>query len=323
MSGTVQVALIVLCLFGTGLFAGLETGIISIHRMRLRHLVRHGSKRAGILQSFLDDPDHLLGTTLVGTNLCMVTASVTAASFANRHLGEVGSWISGVAMALIILLGCEYLPKAWFQGHPAIRTLPFAGFMKMAGFILMPVSRFTMALTRLLFPAPARTAEVASTFVTKEELRHLSHETAAAGDLSGDERSMIHAVLGLSHLACRDLMVPSKNMARVPHDAEPGAILSLAYRRKLVRVPVFRQGTERFLGVLDVRDIVRDEHRESKQAHDYVRPIPLMREEVPADELLPRLRLARQSAALVTGSDGRVTGLICLDDVFDRIIGGL
>ena len=62
--------IIIACMAGSAFFSGIETGVISIHRMRLKHFVRRGSKRAGILQGYLDDSDRLLGTTLVGTNIC-------------------------------------------------------------------------------------------------------------------------------------------------------------------------------------------------------------------------------------------------------------
>jgi putative hemolysin len=90
--------LILLCLIGHAFFAGIETGVISIHRLRLRHFVRKGSRNARILESFLVDFDRLLGTTLVGTNICLVIPSVAATSIAVR-LGVPGG--EGVASAIM------------------------------------------------------------------------------------------------------------------------------------------------------------------------------------------------------------------------------
>lgn len=132
MSLGTEVILMLLCLLGTALYAGLETGVISIHRLRLRHLVRLGNPRAKVLQWFLERPDDLLGTTLVGTNLCMVTASVLGAVVARRLLGSMGSWVSGLVMTIAILLFCEYIPKAWFQARPAVRSMVFAGFLRVS-----------------------------------------------------------------------------------------------------------------------------------------------------------------------------------------------
>ena len=70
-----QIALILLCIAGAAFYSGMETGIISIRRLRLRHHAKEGNRDARILMRFLDHPDRLLGTTLVGTNLCVVMAS--------------------------------------------------------------------------------------------------------------------------------------------------------------------------------------------------------------------------------------------------------
>ena len=86
----IESVVLVLCMAGAALFAGIETGEISIHRMRLRHFVRHGSYSARILQGFLHRPDRFLGTTLVGTNICVVVASILGASLAVRWIGEWG-----------------------------------------------------------------------------------------------------------------------------------------------------------------------------------------------------------------------------------------
>ena len=37
---TLELALLVFCLVGSAFFAGVETGVISINRLRLQHLVR-------------------------------------------------------------------------------------------------------------------------------------------------------------------------------------------------------------------------------------------------------------------------------------------
>ena len=81
---SIELMIILGCLLGTAFFAGIETGVISINRMRLRHKVEQGEASARIIERFLEHPDRLLGTTLVGTNLCMVVASILAASLGER-----------------------------------------------------------------------------------------------------------------------------------------------------------------------------------------------------------------------------------------------
>ena len=80
MTLLLQLLAVVLCVLGEAFFSGMETGVISIRRLRLRHRLRKGDAAARSLAYFLEEPDRLLGTTLVGTNLCVVVASVLWAS---------------------------------------------------------------------------------------------------------------------------------------------------------------------------------------------------------------------------------------------------
>ena len=84
MTTVLQLAAVLFCVMGEAFFSGMETGVISIRRLRLRHRLRQGDAAARSLAFFLEEPDRLLGTTLVGTNLCVVVASVLWTSMATR-----------------------------------------------------------------------------------------------------------------------------------------------------------------------------------------------------------------------------------------------
>jgi putative hemolysin len=311
------------CLIGTALYAGLETGIISMHRLRLKHLVRERVKGADIIQSFLHRPDHLLGTTLVGTNLCMVGASVAAASICSRLLPNAGSWVSGVVMTVVILLGCEYVPKAWFQGMPAVRVLPYAGFLKISGWVLWPISRSVMFITRLLFPAPHRSHVLSATFITRDELLHLTRETTQTSELTRSERRMIQSVFTLSRTTAGGLMVPlSPEMFLRPGD-DWEAILRSARDRKSMHVPVRDPASGTCLGVVFVSDVLREQRPAKKTAADYLRSLPSVDHDTPVDELIPRMRLAEQPALLVQHAQDGVVGLITAEDVIELVVGSV
>lgn len=321
MSLSSQIILVLLCLVGTGLFAGLETGIISINRLRLRHLVHKNVPGSRILQKFLDHPDHLLGTTLVGTNICMVMASVAAASISARWFGAWGTAMSSVVVSLVILVGCEYIPKAWFQGRPAARCGPFAGFLKVSGFLLYPISRVVMLLARMLVPAPSPDLQDVQPFITKDELKHLTHEGEQTGELSSDERRMIHNVLELTHIPCKRMMVPRKDFVFVQDHSTADEILQIARSRNLYRLPVYSASAQQFTGVIHVFDLLRDPTAARKTARDYMRPPQFISGATPADQLMPRMRLSRQPMVLVTDKTADVIGLVTTDMLMQVIMG--
>jgi Mg2+/Co2+ transporter CorB len=118
--------LLLICFAAAWFFAGIETGVISINRLRLRHLVRRKVPGAETIQLFVRNTDLLFGTVLVGNNIACTVASITAVGLATERWGPRGAAAAGVLTTLIILIFCEFFPKAWFQSFPAARCLPFA-----------------------------------------------------------------------------------------------------------------------------------------------------------------------------------------------------
>ena len=318
---TLELLLLLFCLVGSAFFAGIETGIISINRLRLQHFVRRQVKGAATIRHFLTHSDLLLGTTLIGTNLLHVVSAVLAASIGHRLLGAAGAALAGALLAALILVFCEYIPKAWFQAAPARRTIPFAQVLLAASWILRPFSFAVNLLLRWTMPrSDARRVED-KMLVTREELLHLARESAQSGVLTSHESEMIHGVFELTHKTCATLMTPRDKMATVLSTATPEEILALARTREFNRLPVYDPAQQSFVGVVHIFDLLSDESPAGKTAADYMRPPQLVASYLPVDHLLPRMRVTRLPLFLVTDDRYEVIGLITLEDVLREVTG--
>lgn len=318
---TLELFLLLFCLAGSAFFAGIETGIISINRLRLQHFVRRQVKGAATIRHFLTHSDLLLSTTLIGTNLLHVVSAVLAASIGHRLHGAAGAAIAGALLAAIILVFCEYIPKAWFQAAPARRTIPFAHILLAASWILRPFSFVVNTLLRWTMPGSDAKRVEDKMLVTREELLHLARESAQSGILTPHESEMIHGVFELTHKTCATLMTPRDKMATVPATATPAEILALARTREFNRLPVYDATQKSFVGVVHIFDLLSDESPAGKTAADYMRPPQLVASYLPVDHLLPRMRVTRLPLFLVTDDRYEVIGLITLEDVLREVTG--
>ena len=320
MSGT-DLVILMIGLIGSALYSGMETGVVSVNRLRLQHLVRRKWRGAAIIQRFLDQPDHLLGTTLVGTNLCNVAVSVTSASLAVHMMGASGLWVASLISTVVLLIFGEYLPKAWFRSYPAYRVTPFARALQWSGFVFYPLSMGVMRLARLLIPGRTSEEERRNPFVTREELQYLAREGEKTGELSTEERRMMHGVLDLTHKACADIMVPRDCMVTVVPDTPAERVLEVARERQVSRLPIFDETTRRFTGFVHIMDVLIANHWKGRVARDYARPPQYVDAGSRAYQLLPRMRLTRQPLALVQDNRKDVIGLVSIEDVLEEIVG--
>lgn len=315
-----ELIIIVTSLLAAGFFSGIETGLISINRLRLRHLVRRKVKGALTLQHFLNNSDYLLGTTLVGGNIAHTVVSVVAVSIGARLLGAPGSVLATVIITLGLLVFCEYFPKAWFQSSPAPRSLLFAPVLAGMARLLRPLSWLFMRIVGVLVPTPA-SAQVAQPTITREELLHLTKEVQKDGALTNEEVDMIASVMELKTITCGEIMVPRDQIVYVHHDTSVEDLKLVARARPFNQFPVFDRVEKKFVGVVYVMDVLCDPNPEGKCAKDYMRVPQLVDQSVPADHVLPRMRVTRQPVVFVTDGEKGVVGLLPIDHVVSEFVG--
>src|SRR5512136_1977443 len=112
--------LILLGLAASAFFSGIETGLISLNRMRLYHEVEHKNRRAIILSTFLEKTEKLLGTTLAGTNFFNVLVAVASAILAKRLFGTSFAidFSTALISAVVVLVIAESVPKSLYRHYP-------------------------------------------------------------------------------------------------------------------------------------------------------------------------------------------------------------
>lgn len=334
----IQIIIILICLLGAAFYAGIETGIISIHRMRLEHKHRLGDETASKLRDYLDNPDRLLGTTLVGTNICVVVISVIAVSLAEKLLEHweliPESWTkmsinwgelsATLLTALVVLIFSEYLPKIWFHSKPQARCSRFIGILRFSEIIFMPLSKVTIWITSKMMPNLTNKFSTPSTFVTKEDLKILTKEGADVGELSNTEQLMINRVFELSRKHVHQIMIPLTKMSFVHDDISLSEFFEFARTAEFTRIPVYNQEKDTFIGIINVFYVLSvPESQHERKVSEFVRAPLFITENMPVDDVLPRLRRSRNPTCLVTNTTGKVTGLIALEDILEEIVGEL
>jgi putative hemolysin len=318
---TLHLLLILIFLLLHAFFAGIETGVVSIHRLRLYHYVRQGSKSARILEAFVDDFDRLLGTTLVGTNLCVVMNSVLAASLALETGLPGAQATSSFVIAVIVIIFCEYLPKAWFQARPSERCQRFAGILATAAWILRPFAITIIALARILSPGE-RTFHRPKASISRDDLKVLAHEGEKHGVLSSKERYMIHRVIELSSTHVDRIMIPREQMICIQQDQPLSTLYTIARESGLTRFPV-QDASGTFIGIVNVCFVLSTVGPDAEgRIADYVRPPHVISSDTKVDAVLPIMRRARQPLCLVRKT-GNIVGLVTTEDILRVIVGKL
>src|SRR5712691_3887957 len=133
-----------------------ETAIFASNKYKVLLLASQGSKPAQKLVMWLDAPDKLLATLLLGNNFASIGAATVSAAIVSRfvldpELVDLALAIETVVLTIVILLFCELGPKALAARHPeriSVRVVvPIEIFMK----LFYPVTNYGLKIAGFFF----------------------------------------------------------------------------------------------------------------------------------------------------------------------------
>ncbi len=295
-------------------FAGYETGIISINPIRLRRLVREGSRRARILESFVKRPERALVLTLVSTNIGVVLATVAVAT----RLGELWAILLLTPVALVF---CEIIPKTLFRQHASRLSVALSYVLWVWYIVLYPLIGGTSRVFRLVMYA-AGMKPVKGPYVGIEEMRWLFVEGEEAGEIDSSEREMIHGVIDLGATTAKEVMVPRIDMVAIETGSTRDELAALFEQSGYTRIPVYDEQLDDIKGIVSVHDLIGAGVADGKRGFGrLVKPAYYVPDTKRIDALLPEMRGNRIHMAIVVDEYGGTDGLLTLEDLVEEIFG--
>jgi CBS domain containing-hemolysin-like protein len=303
------------CLLVSFVFSGIEAGILSINRVRLRHQLKLQDPAAVLLNRLLVHPERLLITVLLVTNLMNIIAlSLVVEEFAKRW-GLWGYWLAGAVAIPVWGVGLELLPKSLFRRFPYRALAALSGPLRVADTLLYPVHFVGIRLLRALPVSKSRRPQ--KLFSGREDFKYLTFESERQGALSAEERAMIHSVVDFRSWTAMDLMV---SIARTGAVLGSLGVKEARERARLFgadRVPVISADGE-VTGVVDFHELAVNQHWHG-QVEVFQRRILRVKPTDSAYGLLRKLRASRQFMAVVRDEAGHSLGIVFWDDLIQRL----
>jgi len=307
-------------LFCEAFFAGSEMGIVSVNKIRLKHLAEEGDKRARIAINMLENPERLLGTTLVGVNLAIVAASSLATRlFSIQGFRSPQFVASAVMLPLVVVVG-ELVPKVIFRNHSERLTLLLIYVLRGSYFVLFPFVALCSGIGKgFAVLAGTKRNEEENPYVTREELHLMIRESAAQGGPSQHLMEMAHQTFYFGETAARNVMIPLIEVKAVPTDANLDEIRQLVVDSGFSHIPVYEDRIDHIVGVIEVIDLLNAS--ETMRASDLMLEPLVVPETLPVGTLLDRLRETRVSVAILIDEYGGVSGIATTEDIVEEIVG--
>jgi CBS domain containing-hemolysin-like protein len=326
--------LTVVLLVCSGFFVAAEFALVAAKRHRVEQAAAEGARGARAALAGMHELSLMLAGAQLGITACTLGLGGISEPAIAHHvdplLHDLGlpaglSYGLGfvVAMTVVVFLHMvvgEMAPKSWAISHPERSAMllapPFRALVRVVRPLIWALNRMTNGLVRLCRVTPRD--ELVSVH-DREQLAQLVAESQRLGLISETDSGLITRSLTEPQTPVGAIQVPAARIAEVPAGAGVDAVLAAAAASDHTRLLV-RDG-QRVVGSVHARDaIVARARGRAVTAGELARPVPELTADDTVAQAVEQLRQRRASLAVVRGADGRVTGLISLDDLLSRLM---
>ncbi len=304
-------------------FSASETAIIGLSKIRLRHMIAKGIKRAQHIQRLITKSDHFIVAILIGNNFVNITISaIVTAIFVQIFGYRWGVIVATFTTTLFVLIFCEITPKILALKHTEKMALFSAPLMEALVKLLHPLIHvFTGTgnfILRLLRIEPPKR----SPLVTEEELRLMIEVGKEEGVLTDEERKMLHRIFEFGDIKIGEVMVPKEKIVAININFSSEELLNIFVEQGHARLPVYSGTLDNIVGIIYARDllyILRDKGLFVLQ--DLLHPPYFVDSTMRVNELLRKFQSDKIQIAVVVDEHKKTLGLVTLEDLIEEIVG--
>ena len=332
MSHTLVIMLV--ALFFSALFSGLEIAFVQADRLRFEMDVERHTFSSRILERFFRNPNIYISTMLVGNNIALVLYSTMMAHLIEALLALIpGFSITNefllivietlVSTAIVIVIG-EFVPKTLFRSNPNGKLNILAFPIYLIYIILYPISLFTTWLARILLRILGVRIDKEK---TAEAFSKVDLDYFVQSGLSGKEEDsqpdqevrIFQNVLDFSNVKTRDCMVPRNEICAVEKGVSWNALRERFIETGYSKILVYEEDMDHIIGYIHSSELFR--HKNDWREH--IQTVPFVPETLAAQKLMKQLMARKKSLAVVVDEFGGTSGIVSLEDIIEEILGDI
>ncbi|GGP80646.1 MULTISPECIES: hemolysin family protein [Streptomyces] len=334
MSFPLALFVTVLLLIGSGFFVAAEFALVASRRHRMEQAAARGQRGARAALAGMRELSLMLAGAQLGITICTLgLGSVSKPAISHEldplleKLGLPAALSYGIAFALAMIIVVflhmvvgEMAPKSWAIAHPERSAMLLSPAFRALVNAVRPLIRLmnwiSNGLVRLCRVTPR---DELTSVHNRDQLTHLIEESERLGLISQGDSGLMTRSLTEPQAPVSTVRIPAERIATVRADAGLDEVLATAADADRTRLLV-RDGEE-VLGSVHARDaLVARAGGRAVLARDLARPVPELAPDATAAHAVEQLRERRATIAVVRDGDGRITGLVSLDDLLARLL---
>lgn len=332
----IQVVLIAL----NAVFASAELAILSINETKLERLAAKGDRRAKRLYKLIQEPAKFLSTIQIAITLSGFLGSAFAAdgfsdplvdwilslgvTLPRKTLDTIAVIVITLILSYFTLIFGELVPKRIAMKKSEPLALAISGVISGISVLFKPIvwllSISTNAVLRLCGIDPNEDEER----VSEEEIRMLVDAGSEKGAIDEHERDFIHNVFAFDDLTAEEIAVHRTEVIILSMEDTMEEWDTTIHDSRHTLYPVCKDSADNIIGILNAKDYFRldDNSREHVMKFAVKEPF-FVPETIKADILFRKMKITRNTMAVVLDEYGGMVGIITINDLIEQLVGDL
>ena len=321
----IQIALIVVCLFFSAFFSGLEIAYISRNKLNFEIKSKSKSVFGKIFALFNRNNSELIATMLIGNNLSLVMYGLVMAQLLEPMLSFINNDISiliiqTLVSTVIVLITAEYIPKSIFLINPDKLLITFSIPLLIIYLILNPVVKVVMIFSKwfiikilnqdysdekVVFKLTDLNDYIKRVVVNDKEIQ------------SKNVTEFFNNALALKTVKVRDCMIPRTEIISIDERDSILELKNIIDESGFSKIIIYKSSIDHIIGYCHGLSLFNN----PKTIEEIIRPITFINETNLASEVLFKFMSEQINIAVVIDEYGGTSGILTLEDIIEEIFG--
>ncbi|WMJ72435.1 hemolysin family protein [Cytophagaceae bacterium ABcell3] len=326
-----HILIIIITLFFSAFFSGVEIAYITSNKLHFELLNKQGHVTGKLIARFTNKPSMFLGATLIGNTIALVMYGIFMAALLEPFLENVlpaalntytTIVISQTIISTIIVLAtAEFMPKSFFLINPdrwiEILALPIL----LVYYLLYPLVYVIVSVSKFIITKILKLeyTEAQPVFGLTDLNNYIKKNVVVKDENNEPEvdTKIFNRALKFKNLRVRDCMIPRTEIVAI--DIEDGieGIKKAFCETQHSKILVYKKTIDNITGYCHQVELFK----KPKEISEIINPISIVPETMLAYNLMVQLIEEHKSLVLVVDEFGGTSGLVSIEDIIEEIFG--
>ena len=316
-----------ICGIGSAFFSAADMVYSVVDQNKLKRDIEKGNKKAKLALHLAERYEFSIATILFSNNVVNVVASSLVAAialyFEKNEGATYATVLSTIIMTVVIIIFCEFLPKAFakrFNYKFSIWFAPIVRFFEILFFIFVwPISK-VFELFGKLFKKQSKEEDK----IDEDVLNEMIDEIEESGDIEESGAEIARNAIDLNDIEAHEIMTPRVDVYAIDIEDNLEEIIKEKEILKHSRIPVYEGTIDNIIGILPIKAIAKAifSHQEINIKEVMYKPLVVPRNHQILD-LLKEFKEAKIHVAVVIDEYGGTEGIVTMEDILEEIVGDI